>query len=266
MTKTVDPQYQAPLRTQEAEMALWQGRPLDARAAAAAGLRELLDTDDVWFVGPLLWLGVRAQADATADRLPEAGPDDLLERVRAIVAAGESGATFVPAVTFGYAALCEAELRRGDPEPWQRAAEAWEALEHPYPAAYARWRQAEALLGRRRSREGAEVLVAAHAAAVELGAAPLAEELARLAGRARVELSHGEPPAESVDPGAALGLTRREREVLGLVAGGLTNREIAQTLFVTERTAGAHVSNILAKLHVRSRLEAATAAQRLGLL
>ena len=53
--------------------------------------------------------------------------------------------------------------------------------------------------------------------------------------------------------------------MLGLVAEGLTNREIAQTLFVTEKTAGAHVSSILAKLRVRSRLEAATAAQRLGL-
>ena len=44
----------------------------------------------------------------------------------------------------------------------------------------------------------------------------------------------------------------------------MTNREIAQALFVTEKTAGAHVSNILGKLRVRSRLEAATAAQRLG--
>ena len=52
--------------------------------------------------------------------------------------------------------------------------------------------------------------------------------------------------------------------MLGLVAEGLTNREIAEALFVTEKTAGAHVSNILAKLRVRSRLEAATAAQRLG--
>jgi DNA-binding NarL/FixJ family response regulator len=112
------------------------------------------------------------------------------------------------------------------------------------------------------------VLVAAHAAAQRLGAAPLARELALLAQRARVELVNGGPPqaAEAEDPARQLGLTRREREVLGLVAEGLTNREIAQALFVTEKTAGAHVSSILAKLHVRSRLEAATAAQRLGLV
>jgi DNA-binding CsgD family transcriptional regulator len=279
MIKTVDPQYQTELRTREAELALWQGRPAEAHAAAAAGLRDLIDTDDVWFIGPLLWLGVRAQADAAADRLRDGERSDaqrvgldLLDRAREIVAAGERGTRFVPAVTMAYALLCEAEIarleRRGDPEPWQRAAEAWDALGHPFPAAYARWRQAEALLARRRAREGAEVLDAAHAAAQQLGAAPLAYELTLLARRARVELTNGRPPepAQQDDPGVRFGLTRREREVLGLLAEGLTNREIAQALFVTEKTAGAHVSSILAKLHVRSRLEAATAAQRLGLV
>jgi DNA-binding CsgD family transcriptional regulator len=213
----------------------------------------------------LLWLGVWAETDATGD-VGDAG--DLLERARGIADAGARGVTFVPAVTTAYALLCEAETDRDDPAPWQRAADAWDALGHPFPAAYARWRQAEALLRRRRAREGAEVLVVAHESAERLGAAPLAHELALLARRARVELSNGQAPSVAVvdDPATALGLTRREREVLGLVAGGLTNREIAQTLFVTEKTAGAHVSSILAKLRVRSRLEAATTAQRLGLL
>jgi DNA-binding CsgD family transcriptional regulator/tetratricopeptide (TPR) repeat protein len=278
MIKTVDPQYQAELRMREAELALWQGRPAEARAAVAAGLRELIDTDDVWFLGPLLWLGLRAEADAVADRLPsddERSGLDLLERAREIAAAGEHGTRFVPAVTMAYALLCEAEFarleRRGGPEPWQRAVEAWDALGHPFPAAYARWRLAAALLARRRGREGAEALGAAHAACERLGAAPLANELTLLARRARIELADGPAarppePAEHDDPGARLGLTRRELQVLGLVTDGLTNREIAQALFVTERTAGAHVSSILAKLHVRSRLEAATAAHRLGLV
>lgn len=51
-----------------------------------------------------------------------------------------------------------------------------------------------------------------------------------------------------------------------VLADGRTNREIATTLFVTEKTAGAHVSSILGKLGVRSRVEAATAAYRLGLV
>ena len=54
--------------------------------------------------------------------------------------------------------------------------------------------------------------------------------------------------------------------MLALVARGLTNRDVGQALFVTEKTASAHVSNILSKLSVRSRVEAAAAAHRLGLV
>jgi DNA-binding NarL/FixJ family response regulator len=62
-----------------------------------------------------------------------------------------------------------------------------------------------------------------------------------------------------------LGLTRREREVLPLVAAGLTNKRIAERLFISENTAGVHVSNILGKLGVGTRTEAAAVAARLGL-
>jgi DNA-binding NarL/FixJ family response regulator len=65
---------------------------------------------------------------------------------------------------------------------------------------------------------------------------------------------------------AALGLTERELAVLELVAVGKTNREIGEQLFMAQKTASVHVSRILAKLDVRSRVEAATAAQRLGLV
>jgi DNA-binding CsgD family transcriptional regulator/pimeloyl-ACP methyl ester carboxylesterase len=63
-----------------------------------------------------------------------------------------------------------------------------------------------------------------------------------------------------------LGLTDREVEVLRLVASGCTNKQIAQILFISPKTAGAHVSNILAKLGVERRAGAATAAQHLGIL
>jgi DNA-binding CsgD family transcriptional regulator len=61
-------------------------------------------------------------------------------------------------------------------------------------------------------------------------------------------------------------LTPREREVLGLVALGRTNRQIADELFISENTAGVHVSNILGKLEVTGRGEAAAIAYRLGLV
>ena len=67
---------------------------------------------------------------------------------------------------------------------------------------------------------------------------------------------------EAADP---FGLTSREREVLALVAEGYTNKRIAETLFISESTAGVHVSNILGKLGVATRTEAAAVAVRLGL-
>lgn len=64
----------------------------------------------------------------------------------------------------------------------------------------------------------------------------------------------------------SLGLSAREREVLKLVAVGLSNREIAEALFVSPRTVSTHVEHVLAKLDVTSRVQAATLAVRAGLV
>jgi DNA-binding CsgD family transcriptional regulator len=61
------------------------------------------------------------------------------------------------------------------------------------------------------------------------------------------------------------GLSNREREVLALIAEGRTNREIGERLFISQKTVGVHVGNILAKLGVSGRVEAATVAIRLGM-
>ena len=63
---------------------------------------------------------------------------------------------------------------------------------------------------------------------------------------------------------ARFGLTEREREVLLLLAAGRSNPEIAKALFISAKTASVHVSNILAKLGVSGRVEAAAVAHRLG--
>jgi DNA-binding CsgD family transcriptional regulator len=170
------------------------------------------------------------------------------------------------------AVLGEAELARlegrGDPGPWAAAATAWERLGEPYPAAYARWREAEALLLGGLARERVEAsLRAAHRTAGQLGAAPLLAEIEGLARRGRLDLDDGAGSAPAPAPPSpldALGLTAREREVLGLVALGRTNAQIAETLFISPKTATVHVSNILGKLGVRNRVEAATIAHRLG--
>ncbi|MDR3082936.1 MAG: response regulator transcription factor, partial [Streptomyces sp.] len=67
------------------------------------------------------------------------------------------------------------------------------------------------------------------------------------------------------DPAESLGLTSRERDVLRLVAAGRSNRQIAEELFISPKTASVHVSNILAKMGVSGRGEAAALAHRLQL-
>jgi DNA-binding CsgD family transcriptional regulator len=147
-------------------------------------------------------------------------------------------------------------------------------------------------------------LVVAAMTALEMEARPLLRALQELAGRARIQipdevqtflaLPTRQPiairiaPDANTEPGAArsrsdlvlavagdsrptsdqghgFGLSGREREVLALVALGRTNREIGERLFISQKTVGVHVGNILSKLAVSGRVEAAAVAIRLGL-
>ncbi|WP_431729328.1 helix-turn-helix transcriptional regulator [Verrucosispora sp. TAA-831] len=254
-----------PLLTLRAGLAMWQGRHDVARHAVQRGLTETR-SDDLVILAVLVWHGLRAEAEAHASRTV-AVDQNAVRRLREIAdrVAGRSvpAARPVRDVVDGYLALCAAEVSRlddSDPELWARAAAEWDRRNHPYPAAYARLRQAEALLARRRRTATAgRLLRQAYQAAQGLGAVPFTEEIRTLAGRARVELEERasgqvEPPPGAGDELAAL--TAREREVLAAVAEGLTNKEIGQRLFISERTIGVHVSHIFDKLHVRTRVQA----------
>jgi DNA-binding NarL/FixJ family response regulator len=134
----------------------------------------------------------------------------------------------------------------------------------PYAAAYCLWRQAEALLGPRGPRDPARAaLAAAHDTAVSLGAAPLLGAILRLARRAKIDVGSGRP---ALEPEEEPTLTPREHEVLELVAAGRSNQQIAEALYISHKTASVHVSNILRKLEVASRGEAAAVAYRRGLV
>jgi len=100
----------------------------------------------------------------------------------------------------------------------------------------------------------------AHAFASSIGAAPLRTSVETLVRRARLDV----PGVDRVATGD-LGLTAREAEVLRLVAAGRTNREIADELFISAKTASVHVSNILRKVGATTRGEAAAIAHREGL-
>ena len=101
--------------------------------------------------------------------------------------------------------------------------------------------------------EAAAELTRARSTAQQLGAAPLLAAIDAVRGR----------PAAAGAPGLGA-LTDRERDVFGLVTQGRMNRQIATALFISEKTVSVHVSNILAKLGVHSRTEAAALARRQG--
>jgi DNA-binding CsgD family transcriptional regulator/tetratricopeptide (TPR) repeat protein len=173
-------------------------------------------------------------------------------------------------------ALGKAELSRligrSSAAAWATAAAAADELQHPHEAAYGRFRQAEALLLARGSRADAQAAaVEAHQIARNLGAAPLQREIERLALRSRLDLA-SQPVAEGRSGATPIGdvipfrLTRREQDVLERLTVGRTNREIATDLFISEKTASVHVSNIKSKLGANGRAEIAAIAVRLRLV
>jgi DNA-binding NarL/FixJ family response regulator len=100
-----------------------------------------------------------------------------------------------------------------------------------------------------------------------MGADPLQAEIERLATRARLELAGPETgDAAGSTVGTDLGLTRREVEVLGHLAAGRTDREIAESLFISKKTVSVHVSSVLRKLDVPNRVEAGRVGQALGVI
>jgi DNA-binding CsgD family transcriptional regulator/tetratricopeptide (TPR) repeat protein len=363
----------------EVELALWRQAPDDAARLSQAALAALADGDEGRFAGPLVWLRARALADV-AEQAAARRDDRELARVRRLgeeLAAQRDGsardadrpedvALAAPDADrpedVALAATVDAELRRlagADAAPaWRAAVRLWARLAPGLPLAYARWREAEALVATRGSFElTVRSVRAAAAAASTLRARSLLAEVTQLARVARVDLLSAEPDPEppvrsgergrpgatlvpgpaipvprtatapggrtgvgaggragvgaggragvgaggragvgagraggragaggggtadgaartggagagggpAGGPGADVGLTPREREVLTALVAGRTNGEIARTLFISVKTASVHVSNILRKLDVPNRSEAARLGYRLGL-
>ena len=154
-----------------------------------------------------------------------------------------------------------------DPAAWAAVADLWSVLHRPFLVAYARYREGAALrvawLAERRG--GRPPLRAFDGRRTR--AAPLVRDITILAGHARIaledEATEGATSAVH-DPRRPLGLTAREAEVIRLLAIGRTNQEIADELFLSRKTASVHVSNILGKLGVSNRVQAAAVAQRVG--
>jgi DNA-binding CsgD family transcriptional regulator len=244
-----DAQYGSELAHVRARLAGAHGRTAEGLAAVREGLEISLSAQDMWLVARLVatgvWLAATAGDATTADELLAAGREH-----RAALSA--AGAVALPRTTRAVA-LAEAERARiGHPNP-----AAWSAVDggpDRYLTAYARYREAESLLAAKgsRTRAGAMLTVAAELA-TPLGARPLVDDVAALGARARLTRASTAP---------VLGLTVREAEIFALVGQGKTNAEIAGELFISTKTASVHVSNILRKLGVKSRIQAAALAHR----
>jgi DNA-binding CsgD family transcriptional regulator len=271
----------------QADLVLWQGRPeaalrlLDGATSVMAGA-----VGDV-HAATVVALGLRAAGDLRESAGPVAGAAPAAAAGARSAAATEAAEPYAawlaalpafanaPAESLALHAVARAELTRvrdrPDPALWAAAAEAWEAFGCPFHRAYALWREAEAHLRDRHGRPAAQRRLASAAAiAADLGAEPLRRQVEALAARARLDLATPDGPGaragEPADAAAPYGLTPREREVLAHLAAGRTNREIARSLFISERTVGIHVSRVLAKLGVGNRAAAAAAAHRVGLV
>jgi ATP/maltotriose-dependent transcriptional regulator MalT len=259
-----------------AELAIQTGDAAIAREIVRATLGEIVEPELDTDARALMLIGLHAEAveaeaaRAAGDRRREGeaiARGAELERLVAEHFARIGRLVAQPATILAadqaLAAALAAQVRGdADPDLWDAAAAGRRSLGRPFElASVLEWTALSRLAARRRD-DGMAALVEAHAIATGLGARPLRTRLESIARRARVGLEGVDTADDAAD---RLGLTRREREVLALLIGGRSNREIGDQLFMAESTAGVHVSNILGKLGVRRRHEAAVLAQRMGL-
>jgi ATP/maltotriose-dependent transcriptional regulator MalT len=287
-------QHQLPLARLEIVFAL----ETDGPAAAVAATSQILDRFELSgssprYAWPVVAAGGVAVLAALRSSRDERGRGDrgredavtVLERLRTVAeklevfgpaqrgwqltfaaadadACGERGVSDGGGVSDAGGVSGAGDAAGGWSDAWDQAAAAWDELGEPYTLGQALLHAAEAALAHG-DRDGVtKRLQRAVSLATELGALQLSEQVALLARRARIQLEGQELPGE---PAVDLGLTEREFEVLRLVAAGRSNREIAGELFISPKTASVHVSNILSKLHVASRGEAAATAHAMHL-
>jgi DNA-binding CsgD family transcriptional regulator len=263
-----------------AELALWAARPGDALAKVQQVLPLFQDAYPTIMCGRLLAVGMwacadlagqaRARRDTSAAENAVAAADGLARWVAQMGGTPFTDHPFVATIP-AERATWDAERTRvaGDTDPaaWAAAAKTWDGLGCPHRAGYAWWRQAQAQLDAGQPPAAAAGALRAAAAAAD-GHQPLLAQIRALAERARIPL-HAPAATPAAPPDGVpvpYGLTGRELAVLRLLATGRTNAQIGAQLYISPRTAGVHVTNILRKLGVSGRVQAAALAERAGLL
>lgn len=245
-----------------ARFALAQGDLEDARSTLHELVSLLTDhvEDGVWYEAAALAVQLerrRWQAGAVDARRRMAELVRLERRRRAAGLRLNPGAVAASAIEM----RADVATVRGRPSGALRidVARRWEALRRPAEAAEAWIRAAESLVAEGDGEGARRAAARAGTLADELGLRPVAAAASRIS----LATDRRRRGAVSLEGGGTL--TTRETEVLRLIAGGRTNRQIAAALAIGEKTAATHVSNVLAKLGVARRTEAAIAAFELGL-
>jgi DNA-binding CsgD family transcriptional regulator len=247
-------------------------RPDAALQLVRATLELAPDRECLQHTSELHAVGIRALADLALAARARHKDDSHVDEAKALLArlTDRLDSSFAlggpPIRVHADVALATAELDRAgglsDPDHWRTASGLADTAGHVGMATYARWRLGEALL-QRGERESAENALGEAWRAAISSHEPLKREIHALARRARLALAGSVTDSASSRP--VLGLTVRETEVLRLLADGLTNRQIAGALFISEKTAEHHVSRILGKLGVSTRAAAGSVAHTIGL-
>ncbi|NEE02698.1 helix-turn-helix transcriptional regulator [Phytoactinopolyspora halotolerans] len=263
------PQHSRYIARTYAELLLARGDVDGAWSAVTEVLREPGKADAPGFDLPLAFAGARA----LAERIRARGLDDAENRADVEWLRGAAARLSESSPMPLWRLLVEAELgglgcAGDDPAAWDVVLAELSTIEGPVNLiSYAKHRKGAALLA---NGERAAAKVVLHEAAAEaraLGATLTLSSIEELCARSGLGLDG--PGADGAwgkaETERTFGLTAREREVLTLIAAGKSNREIGEALFISTKTASVHVSNILAKLGVSGRGEAAAVAYREGL-
>jgi DNA-binding CsgD family transcriptional regulator len=256
-----------------AELAVAEGNTERAVAAALTGASRKVNPTFCERLMPLAARALADEAQAARDRGDDpaaalAKLDQLRRRFPQVISDFGPGEVY-QAQLDAMQALYDAETHRAhaDPDAAQSWADAATACRRGYLAwdeAYTQWRAAQTLLSQRTDRHrGEAALRRAHELATELDAIPLLREIDAVARAVRLSLT-APAAAERPDTGTVLlGLTAREREILGHLMAGRTYRQIAERLVISQKTVSVHISNMLRKTGTANRIELTQLAHRL---
>ncbi|GIF73000.1 ATP-binding protein [Asanoa siamensis] len=251
-----DPRFVGPLHVVRAELALAAGDLARAADEVLRGVDAVSGGENALELLRLCAVGMRCAADwAATEPGRAAGLGDRL--ANAAWAPGQRPSTDEVRRIVELCAVERQRIRGADTAPgWKVVADGWAALDRPYPAAYARWRQARAAYAAG-DRDGArEPARNAYRAATSLDAGPLRDRVHALAGKLGMDLA--DRPVSALRP---YGLAAVEFETLRLLYEGKNAAEIATVRGVSRRTVETQFRKVYAKLDVHKAIEAIARAR-----